>query len=117
MLTTVLYYTGAAGVAAGLAVLVAVLWPRRREPTPDEGLGLVEEAMQPCRPRRYAGTRRAGDRVPIGVPRAVARVYDRPVLIRREYPRWADPRRDTMPVLIYPPPTARGVAKVGGRRG
>lgn len=107
MLIDFLYYSGAVIVAVGAGLFVMV-WLSRRRKVPDAGLAVVDEAMQPVRPRRYQGTRRHGERVPIAAPctRGVVRV-----------PRWEDPTRTTVTTQIFPPPGARGVAKVGGRRG
>lgn len=129
-LAGVLVFSAAVAVVviACTGALVALTRPARQEP--DDGLALVsgDDAAQPAgdvpRPGMYRGRHRAVD-VAVAVParrvRGVAEVHPRPTPPRRTMPRplprWQDPTRTTVTMQIIPPPTARGVARVGsGRR-
>lgn len=108
----VLFFAGALAVAVSMALPVMLVVARviHRREVPDDGLAVVDEAMEPeerPRPRRYRGSRRAGVRPPIQPPCARGSV---------RVPRWEDPTRTTVIVQTFPPPGARGVARVGGGR-
>lgn len=136
---TTLTVAGVAVAGCGLimAVWVVSLWARHRQPGGgDGGLEIVEQAMRPVRPDGYRGCRRAGaapcrlvGRYGVGYAHRAATADDlariggdmqaaMTQILQGAAAEWplvplrTDPRRDTLQVETFPPPTARGIARV-----